>query len=161
MSGLFPYPLVSLALLSMWLLLSDSVAPGTLLLGAILGLCVPFSLKALEAEPLRIKKPSAVPKLAALVLYDVVRSNIAVATIILGRRRKRTSGFLHIPLDMKSVYGLAILATIVTCTPGTLWVQYDSGRGRLLIHVLDLVDEADWIHLIKGRYERLLMEIFE
>jgi multicomponent K+:H+ antiporter subunit E len=31
----------------------------------------------------------------------------------------------------------------------------------LLLHILDLVDRTTWIPLIKGRYERLLMEIFE
>jgi multicomponent K+:H+ antiporter subunit E len=30
-----------------------------------------------------------------------------------------------------------------------------------MIHVLDLVDENEWIRTIKGRYERLLLEIFE
>ena len=35
------------------------------------------------------------------------------------------------------------------------------GRGTLLLHVLDLVDEEQWSRLIKDRYERLLMEIFE
>ena len=29
------------------------------------------------------------------------------------------------------------------------------------MHVLDLVDEETWVRTIKGRYERLLMEIFE
>ena len=29
------------------------------------------------------------------------------------------------------------------------------------MHVLDLVDETVWVRTIKGRYERLLMEIFE
>jgi len=42
-----------------------------------------------------------------------------------------------------------------------LWMQYDSSRGELLVHVLDLVDEDAWIRLLKDRYERLLMEIFE
>jgi multicomponent K+:H+ antiporter subunit E len=31
----------------------------------------------------------------------------------------------------------------------------------LMIHVLDLVDEAEWIRTIKQRYERHLLEIFE
>jgi multicomponent K+:H+ antiporter subunit E len=31
----------------------------------------------------------------------------------------------------------------------------------LIIHVLDLVDESDWIRTIKTRYEKLLLEIFE
>jgi multicomponent K+:H+ antiporter subunit E len=30
-----------------------------------------------------------------------------------------------------------------------------------MIHVLDLIDESEWIRAIKGRYERLLREIFE
>ena len=30
-----------------------------------------------------------------------------------------------------------------------------------ILHVFDLVDEADWISLIKGRYESLLLEIFQ
>ena len=29
------------------------------------------------------------------------------------------------------------------------------------VHVLDLVDESEWVERIKGRYERLLLEIFE
>jgi len=31
----------------------------------------------------------------------------------------------------------------------------------MLIHVLDLVDEKQWIETLKNRYETLLMEIFE
>ena len=30
-----------------------------------------------------------------------------------------------------------------------------------MIHVLDLVDESEWIRTIKDRYERRLLEIFE
>lgn len=40
-------------------------------------------------------------------------------------------------------------------------VQHDARRHVILIHVLDLIDEQEWIRLIKDRYERLLMEIFE
>ena len=53
------------------------------------------------------------------------------------------------------------MAIIITSTPGTLWVEYEAATGRLLLHVLDLVDEETWVRLIKDRYERRLMEIFE
>ena len=56
---------------------------------------------------------------------------------------------------------LAILAVIITATPGTAWMQYDSRRDVVLLHVFDLVEHDDWIALIKGRYESLLLEIFE
>ena len=93
---------------------------------------------------------------------DIVRSNIAVARIIVsGRSRAVTSGFVAVPLRLTDRYGLAVLACIITSTPGTIWVSYDSGHGILLIHVLDLVDEAAWIRTIGDRYERLLLEVFE
>ena len=56
---------------------------------------------------------------------------------------------------------LAALACIVTATPGTVWVEYDSMRGTMLLHVLDLVDEKAWVRTIKNKWERRLMEIFE
>jgi multicomponent K+:H+ antiporter subunit E len=37
-----------------------------------------------------------------------------------------------------------------------------SGDGKWLrLHVLDLVDEAHWVHVVKDRYETRLMRIFE
>jgi multicomponent K+:H+ antiporter subunit E len=93
---------------------------------------------------------------------DVVRSNYAVAKlIILGRSRAVSSGFVTVPLRLTDHYGLAVLACIITSTPGTIWVNYDANHGVLLIHVLDLVDEEIWIRTIGDRYESLLLEIFE
>jgi multicomponent K+:H+ antiporter subunit E len=68
---------------------------------------------------------------------------------------------VEIPLDMRDPYGLASLACIITSTPGTLWVNFDGQKGALTIHVLDLVDKEEWIRIIKDRYERHLLEIFE
>ena len=71
-----------------------------------------------------------------------------------------TSGFVRVPIDLKDSYGLATLACIITATPGTLWVAFDETGRMLTIHVLDLIDEEQWVRTIKGRYERLLLEIF-
>lgn len=163
MSRILPYPFLSIALLLMWILLQGSASPAVLVSGAVIALAAPWTLAALEMPALKFRRPLAVLRLAGLVIFDVVRSNIAVAGIIYGRRRtaKRASGFVTIPLDMRNRHGLAILSAIITCTPGTLWVQYDSGRNRLLMHIFDLVDPEAWPEQIKGRYERLLMEIFE
>jgi multicomponent K+:H+ antiporter subunit E len=72
----------------------------------------------------------------------------------------RSSGFVELPLELRDPYGLATLACIITSTPGTVWVDFNATSGILTIHVLDLVDETEWVHIIKGRYERLLLEIF-
>jgi multicomponent K+:H+ antiporter subunit E len=159
---LLPYPLVSLALLVLWLLLNESLAPGQFILGAVVAFGGAWVLTALEPPNIRLRRPRAVIELSFLVLADIARSNLAVARIVLGPRRSDvTSGFMNIPLEMRAPYGLAALAIIITSTPGTLWVDFDSARGVLTIHVLDLIDEEAWIATIKQRYERRLMEIFE
>jgi multicomponent K+:H+ antiporter subunit E len=156
-----PHPLLSLSLLAMWLLLNQSLALGQFILGSAVALLAAQAMAALRPEPVRIRSYRPIPRLMARVAADIVRSNFAVARIVVRPRKDRVAGFMHVPLDIRSRYGLTALACILTATPGTMWIELDRASGRVLIHVLDLVDEAHWIDLIKHRYERLLMEIFE
>jgi multicomponent K+:H+ antiporter subunit E len=160
MSRLVPFPMVSAGLLVLWLLL-NSLSVGHILLGGAVALTGGWALAALAPPKARARRPVAVLRLAAFVFADVVRSNVAVARIILGLEPRRwTSGFVEVPLELRHPYGLATLACIITSTPGTLWVDFNEASGTLTIHVLDLVDETEWVRTIKGRYERPLLEIF-
>ena len=162
MKRILPHPLLSVGLFVASILLSASVAPPSIALAVIAALTAPWVMIALRVDPIRIKAPRAIAQLVVAVVADVVRSNWAVAQIILGRRKgERVPGFVHIPLTLRDRYGLAILAIIVTSTPGTLWVEYEATTGSLVLHVLDLVDEEAWVQTIQHRYERRLMEIFE
>lgn len=162
MRAVFPHPILSLGLFVASLLMSASVAPPSLALAALAAVLAPQVMRVLNVERVRVRSPKAVFQLAGAVAVDVVKSNWAVAGVILGHRRhERKAGFIHIPLEMRDRHGLAILAIIITSTPGTLWVEYEPATGQLLLHVLDLVDEDAWVELIKTRYERRLMEIFE
>lgn len=154
------HPLVFVSLLAMWLLLNESVAPAQVLLGAVLALGG-TALAALLQPPQGRVRMAAIAQLLWLVFADIVRSNIAVARIVLGLgAQRRTAGFLSMPLELRHPGGLAVMACIVTATPGTSWARYDAERGIVVIHVLDLVDEEAWIRIFKQRYERRLLEIF-
>lgn len=161
MTRIVPYPLLAVGLILMWLLLGG-FTPGHLVLGILVGIGCTHALAALGEKSLKVRRWLVIPQLFGIVLYDIVRSNIAVARIILsGNRSERRSGFITIPLRVRHPSALAILSIILTSTPGTAWLDYSSARGELLIHVFDLVDERQWIELIGTRYERLLLEIFE
>lgn len=162
MIRILPFPMASVGLLILWLLLNQSFSPGHILLGSIAGLVGGWSLAALEVPKVRIRRPGVILRLLALVVTDIVRSNIAVARIILGlQKRPRIPGFVEIPLELRNPYGLSVLACIITSTPGTVWADFDAAKGMLTIHVLDLIDKDEWIRTIKGRYERHLLVIFE
>ncbi len=162
MRRLVPHPLLSLALLLVWLLL-NSFSPGHLLLGSAVALVAGWALAAVEPTGPRIRRWSAVVRLLGIVAADIVRSNIAVARLILGlgRAGERRSGFVELPLRLEDPAPLALLAMIVTATPGTAWVEHDPDRRILLLHVFDFLDEEEWRHLILDRYEARLLEIFE
>ena len=153
---------ISIFLLIMWLLINDSVSPATLFSGVILALVLVWaasSLRPLQASP---KHPIVMAKLFWAVVVDILASNLAVARlIVLSHRGAMSPGFLKIPLELRDPHGLAMLACIVTYVPGTVWVDYSQQDGVLTLHVLDLQNEAHWINIIKLRYERPLMEIFE
>lgn len=162
MNRWLPYPLLSLSLLAMWLLLNRTLAPGQVLLGAALALGGALALAKLQSPEGRVRRVAAIGELAWLVLIDVVRSNLAVARLVLYRRaRRRVAGFVQMPLAVRHPGALAVLACILTATPGTSWARFDSRRNVLTIHIFDLIDEAAWMERFQKRYERRLMEIFE
>jgi len=152
-----------LALLASWLLLQQSLAATDLLAGLAIAAAATLAYARLRAAAPRPRfRPRAMLELAALLVDDVVRSNFAVARIVLGRGGDgRTAGFLTVPLELRDPRGLAVLACIVTATPGTSWAGFDAERNVLTLHVLDLRDEAEFVREFKTRYERPLQEIFE
>lgn len=161
MTRILPHPLLTAALILMWLLLTR-FSLGHLVLGSVIAVLAGLALARIEPEAPRIRSWSALLRLVAIVSVDIVRSNWAVARLMLtnGRHGARTSAFVVIPLRLRDPVPLALLAVILTATPGTVWLEHDREAATLLLHVFDMVDEEEWRVLIRDRYEALLMESF-
>ena len=158
----FRFPLRWLALVAMWLALNRTLAVGDAILGAVVALGALVGFARPQSASTRYRRPLAAVKLAGVVVLDIVRSNLAVAAIVLRPgTRGRVAGFVDIPLDTHHPVALAGLACIITATPGTAWAKYDSLENVLTIHVLDLVDGPALARTIKDRYEAKLKEVFE
>jgi multicomponent K+:H+ antiporter subunit E len=157
-----PYVLVA-ALVVTWLLLNRTLAPGEIVLGLVLALAIVWLMRSLRPVQPRLKRVFAAAALPPLILADILRSNVGVARIVLGllRGSRVRSGFVKIPMTMRDPHAMAVLAIIVTSTPGTVWVDLSPDGSVLTLHVLDLRDESQWIAWIKNRYEKRLMEVFE
>jgi len=155
-------PLLEMLLLFMWLLVNQSLALADWLLGLVFVLLICRLVRVLRPQTSRPRRFGVMFLLCWHVFWDIVRSNIAVGRIILGTIRQQPKvGFLKIPLDLRDPHGLAALSIIITATPGTVFALHDPNDNVMTLHVLDLQDEAAWLHTIKQRYERPLMEIFE
>ena len=153
-------PLLSLALLVVWLLLNNTLAPGQVLLGALLALGLPLLTDRLRPERVRIRRPLKAVRLLLVVLVDIVLANIEVARRILGPEAALRPRFVWLPLDIRDPSGIAALAGIITLTPGTVSSDLTADRRYLLVHAFNCDDPAALVASIKQRYERPLMEIF-
>ena len=161
MTRILPHPLMSAALVLVWLLLTR-FSLGHLILGSAIAVIAGLALARIEPEAPRIRSWPALFRLLGIVTGDIVRSNIAVARLMLtnGRHGARRSAFVVIPLRLRDPVPLALLAVILTATPGTAWLEHDREAGTLLLHVFDMIDEEEWRTVIRDRYEALLMEAF-
>lgn len=159
---LLPAPLMTLALIAMWLLLNRSVSAGQIVLALVFGVAAPALLAPLQPNRPHIRHPLRVARLILAVGRDVIQSNLEVFwRIVRSRKHPMQNAFVTLPLTLRDPNGLAALAMITTVVPGTIWCELARDGSALLLHVLHMTDEAAFIEHYKSRYERPLIDIFE
>jgi len=155
-----PHPLLSLLLLVLWLLLNDTIAPGQILLGALLGLVIPQLTKRFWPEMAQLRRPQMALRFAGLVLYDIVVANFVVSRVVLGPSSAVKPAFARVPLDLTGEIAITVLLSVISLTPGTIATELDSDRRHVLVHALSERDPGALIRKIKSRYEAPIKEIF-
>ena len=159
---LFPSPLLSLALVALWMLLNGSFSLGQWIMGALLAWLIPYFTHSLRPTPVRFSHPLVALRLFFQVGKDVIRWNWRVLLGTLSPADKvPKGGFVVVPLDLRDPNGLAVLAAIVCVIPGTIWSELALDRSALLVHLFDMEDAQGEVDGIKRLYEKPLMEIFE
>lgn len=154
-----PLPVHALLLWIVWQLLNE-FTPGHMVLGAILAIAITWIVSPLSEPHPAIKKPFLAIKYLTMVLFDIVVSNFIVAKQVLQSNKKLNPGFIALPLDMDEPFPLAVLASTISLTPGTVSADFSDDMNVLYIHVLHLKDENALIAELKSRYETPLKEIF-
>lgn len=155
-----PHPVLSAMLALSWLLLQGALGPAALLWAAILGLGLPLLLRGFLPDARPLRGAAAAVRLGAVVLVDIVLSNLVVARIVLDPRRTPQPAWLTVQSGLRDPRGLALLASIITNTPGTVSCVVDEANWRVLVHALDAPDPAAVAADIERRYDAPLREIF-
>jgi multicomponent K+:H+ antiporter subunit E len=156
-----PHPLLTPLLAIVWLLLNNSIAPGQVLLGLLLGWAIPHFTLAFWPERVRIYAPGRLLRFAGIFLYDVLVANLSVARLILAGPHGLRPAFVVVPLDLTNDLAISLLANTICLTPGTVSARLTADRRHLLVHALDSGDPAALVATIKTRFEAPLKAIFE
>jgi multicomponent K+:H+ antiporter subunit E len=161
MRRILPHPALSAMLLIVWLLMANHITVGGIVLGGLFALILPKFTEPFWPDRPRVRFGRALLGYVAVVLFDIVVANFHVARLILFRRnRDLRSRWLVIPIALTSPEAITVLAGTISLTPGTVSSDVSADGGSLLVHALDVADEAAEIARIQARYEARLQRIF-
>jgi multicomponent K+:H+ antiporter subunit E len=162
LTRLIPHPLLSLALVLVWLGLVNTFTLGNLLLGVLFGLAVPMITAPYWPDRPKLRNPLKAAEYVVVVLWDILVANVQVAVIILFKRERDIhSRWVTIPVDLTSAEAITVLAGTITMTPGTVSATLAADGGSILVHCLHTDSPDEVRDQIKSRYESRLKEIFE
>ena len=157
----FPHPLLTILMTLVWCLLVNRPSSGAVAFGLLLGILIPIMPSAFWPERPPITRPWRLFSYFGLVIWDIIVANVQVAIIVVFKRNDQMQpNWVNIPLDLRTPEAIAVLASTITLTPGTVTADLSEDGTSLLVHALDAPDPDAVRDEIKQRYEARLMEIF-
>lgn len=144
-----------------WAALTGHFTPLNVIVGFALGSAVLWPARRIVGPSNYFVKLPRVIRLVVFFFWELLLANLKVAIHVVSPLSRLTPGIVAVPLDLKSDAEIALLANMITLTPGTLSLDVSTDRRALYVHVIDL-DNADQLRReIKNGLERRIQEVFE
>lgn len=101
--------------------------------------------------------------LMGLFFVELAKSAWKVAMLVISpnMKDKLQPGIFAYPLTARYDFEIALLANLITLTPGTLSVDVSDDKSTLFIHAVDCSDVEGTIRDIAEGFERKIRETFE
>lgn len=153
--------LLNILLALLWAAFNGNFAPATLAAGFVLGyLVLAIARRALAPSDYHKQFWRAIA-FFAIYVRDIIRASLRVAYDVLTPTMYMQPGIVGVPLDVETDVEIAVLANLVSLTPGTLSLDVSADRKVLYIHAM-YIDDWDVERLragLKGDLERRVMEL--
>ena len=101
----------------------------------------------------------ALGKYLAILAYDLIKSGIQVARLVLTPKMRLRQGIVAIPAESDSELGTALSAHAITLTPGEVVVEMDE-EGVMYTNCLDVTESDKYMAEAQKRRKDLLEKIF-
>ena len=101
----------------------------------------------------------ALGQYAMIVVYDAIKSGVAIARIILDPALPIKPGIIAIPSGCSSELATALSAHSITLAPGEMVIEI-SEDGVMYTHTLDVTHAADYVANAQRLRRELLGDIF-
>lgn len=144
-----------------WIALTGAFTPTNLFIGFALGYAVLAMTRRLMAPSGYFTKVPLVVSFALFFLWELLQASVRMALTVLSPRLDIRPAVVAVPLDVRSNTAIALLANLITLTPGTLYLDVSADRRVMYVHTIHVDDLDEFRRAIKDGFERRVMEILE
>jgi len=154
-----PLPLIGLLALG-WAAATGSFSLLNLAFGAALGGASLYLVRNQVGGPGFGPRARRVATLTLLFVRELFVSAFRVARLVIrpDLNRRIRPAIVAFPLSTDRDVEIALLANLITLTPGTLSVDVSEDRRVLYVHAIDVEDKEALIREIRDGFERKVME---
>lgn len=150
---------LNLLVAGLWVLVTGDAGWPNALLGYLVGLGLLFWLWPAGDGRRYFRKLPAIAGFAAFFLWELLLSSVRVAYDVITPPPQRRPAVICVPLDVRSDIAIALLANLVTLTPGTVVLGFTPDRSTMLIHAMFAPDDETVRRQIKDGFERRVKEL--
>jgi multicomponent Na+:H+ antiporter subunit E len=150
---------LNLLLALIWSFAWADTSPSVFAVGFLLAYGVLFVFRPVLGRTGYFRKLPQLIRLAGFVLYELVLSSLRIAWDVVTPRAFRDPGIVAVPLDAESDLEIAVVANLVTLTPGTLSLEVSEHPRVLYVHSMFARDPDAVRSGIKRRFEAPVLEL--
>ena len=142
-----------------WVAVSGDISGGGLLTGFVLGYVIlGLTLREVPVFSAYVRRIPKIILFAGYFLKELIRSNLRVAWDVVTPTHYMKPAVIAVPLEARTEGEIALLANLISLTPGTLSLDVSTDRRVLYLHVMYLDDLEQTRAQIK-QFEARVLEL--
>ena len=142
-----------------WMALTGDWSPPAALLSAGVGWLLLRFARPLGGEGFRTVRFPRLPGFLFFFLRELVVANLRVAMAVLFPKGRLRPAIVACPLTLDRDAEIALLANLISLTPGTLSLEVSEDRRTLYVHAMAVTSPDDLRREIRDGFERRILEV--
>jgi Na+/H+ ion antiporter subunit. len=151
--------LINLFVAFLWMFLQDDWAFLSFISGYIVGLFVLIILRRFFKKPLYVFFLFAILKLLTVFMHELIVSSIFVVKKVLRRKMDITPGIFKLETELDDEFEVALLAMLITLTPGSVVMEVSHDLKSLYVHGMDLPESKESVEKSQRLFEKAIKDV--
>ncbi len=151
--------MLNLFLMALWVASTGEFTYSNALLGFVIAFIALYWLRGMFRQTSYFQKVPLALKFAGIFAWEMLLANLRVAWEVVTPTALRRPGIVGVPLEARTDLEIAILANIVSLTPGSLSIDVSPDRKTLYVHTMFVDDPEEFRREIKENFESWIVAL--